>query len=133
MTALWASTPRGIVPGVKCRHLAPLLGLVLACKAEFGQPCEQDKDCERDLACARVDVSNTRPELHQCTVACSTDQDCPDDARCHSAGVCFATCENAQTCPEGTACLGDTCVLRCAGPEDCVGGLPCVDEICQAP
>ncbi|MEZ4448175.1 MAG: hypothetical protein R3B09_01765 [Nannocystaceae bacterium] len=108
----------------------PLL-LVVACgKGELSAPCEEDKDCERDLQCQGRTFS-PGIEGFQCSAYCANDAEC-DGGVCYASTFCARECDaTSPDCPDGTVCagLGDGalsyCVLPCSSDEDCSGsGLP---------
>jgi hypothetical protein len=132
-------------------------------------PCDVDADCAEGLACAnglcllvteqacRTDAECA--EYHTKSVpddvcqngvclitpeimACSTDDDCADDASCQG-GQCAAlpqpagTCSADNDCAGGQICGKGTCIdlpspglLACATDSDCSPGLGCFDGFC---
>lgn len=105
--------------------LLPLL-IVACAKGELSSPCEEDKDCERDLECISTGV---RPGVlgFQCSAFCADSADCSGGI-CFGGTYCARECDpTAPDCPDGTVCAGSfaKCVLPCFADTDCEGtGLP---------
>jgi hypothetical protein len=84
-----------------------------------GGPCAAADDCADGSTCI---TSGDFPG-GQCSVACSSDAQCPDGTRCISnkSGVCLLSCASAADCRGDYKCedesleSGDGSVLVCSG------------------
>jgi hypothetical protein len=77
----------------------------------LGEPCQTG--CAFGLFCSHSGAFDG-----QCTVACSTDQDCSvvaANARCYAA-QCGKSCVDASQCPPGQACSPVAGELACMLP-----------------
>jgi hypothetical protein len=97
-------------------HAATLSALLLAAACSGGEDVGVDGDVVGG-PCAAADDGG------HCSVACSSDAQCPDGTRCISnkSGVCLLSCASAADCRGDYKCedesleSGDGSVLVCSG------------------
>jgi len=127
-----------------------LCTFVLHCSSSGKEPCERDRDCQKDQMCARgfcrvktlsqddeqkkSDASEERDEdSRNTTEICQLHGDCPSGWKCVD-GRCVEPvspggCKSNNDCP-GKICKEGRCLSGCKGNQDCTGGAICSDGQC---
>lgn len=82
--------------------------------------------CPEPQTCVGLDPPEAEDpsESGVCTVACETDDDCPEGSLCFAdlAGLCVSTCVDTSDCGSAEACVGGVCIPSTGGGGG--GGLP---------
>lgn len=96
-------------------------------KAEIGDSCTKDDDCEEELRCL------TKPAPKFCTQFCGYDRpECPEGFVCveHADWSCAAEADEGQGCRWNAQCVGDLVCNWALEPPVCVPpgdvGFPCL-------
>jgi hypothetical protein len=114
--------------------------------------CKTDGDCAKDpngkvcdvdtgacVGCLPVDPpaddctqgTYCNPNSHQCEVGCSSNFDCNVGKQaCDTSTHKCVGCVIDTDCPNGSICLGDTCVPGCSGIQPCQAGFTCCGQTC---
>jgi hypothetical protein len=69
-----------------------------SCAGGIGGLCDSDRDCADGFCCTTDNCGGG-----MCTVACSHDEDCPDEMACEHE-VCFFVCGSDEDCAEAMSC-----------------------------
>ncbi len=98
--------------------------LLVACKGDVGDLCEQQSDCAGELCFAIA-----RTNIRQCSQECP----CEEGQKCEGGVYCVVPCTEAdQTCPDGLVCYPDNgqCLPVCESDADCTQSGSCVEGMC---
>ncbi|XP_038606665.1 WAP four-disulfide core domain protein 2 [Tachyglossus aculeatus] len=122
------------VPGSRCgtmpRTLAPLAVLLALLLLGFFPPPASSQN-----ATVKAGVCPERPAADNCTMDCTSDEDCADTSKCCSIGCsrqCLIPNDKPGTCPEvksGIPLLG-LCHDQCQVDSECLGQQKCCKNGC---
>ncbi len=85
-------------------------------------PCTPQKDvCSPGQWCTPA---------NECQVGCTGELDCNTVTKCDTEKHTCVGCLIDTDCPQGSICVGDTCIQGCSGMQPCQPGFTCCGQLC---